>query len=147
MHVCILIFSLLPAPSGTHNHTQIYKAVNTLFLEPKWNRGTSNRCFSGAALGSILGTYLSNLAIFHDILNNDVLRMQLRALTRAIKNAHCVLGRIRISKQIPYFLHTFCQGKVSFTLQKKIPKPDVPHIFRKQILHFFVTTFCCSGHW
>lgn len=76
MHVCELqgLFSLLPAPSGTHNHTQIYNAVNTTLLETKWNRGASNRFFSSTALGS-LGKYLSNLAIFHGMSNNDVRTM------------------------------------------------------------------------
>lgn len=146
MHVCILIFSLLPAPSGTHNHTQIYKAVNTLFLEPKWNRGTSNRCFSGTALGSILGTYLSNLAIFHDILNNDVLRMQLRALTRAIKTRTVFLAEFAFQNKYPTSCTHSAKERSVLHYKKKIPKPDVPLIFRKQILHFFVTTFCCSGH-
>lgn len=104
------LFSLLPAPSGTHNHTQIYNAVNTTFLETKWNRGASNRCFSNAALSSFLGKYLRNLAIFHNMSNSDVCTTLLRAHKRTV-----FLAKFLFKKQIHFSLCIFCQRKVDYS--------------------------------
>lgn len=119
IHACELqgLFSLLPAPSGTHNYTQIYNAVNTTFLETKSNRGRSNR-FLSTALDSF-GKYLSNLAIFHDMSNNDVHIMLLRAPKRIIQKVLPVLDKILISKN-KYLSLCAYSAKVRLTLISQI---------------------------
>lgn len=130
MSVCEFqgLFSLLPSPSGTHNHTQIYNAVNTMLLETKLNRGGSNRFFSCRALGSFFGKYFCNRAIFHGILSNDVHTMQLRAHKRIIEKVHCVLGKILISLCIFFF----CQRKVDSNITNQTLKNNTPN-FRHSV--------------
>lgn len=69
-----------------------------MFLNTKWKRGASNRSSSSTELGSYLGKYLSNLAIFHDLSNHNEHTMKQRAHKRTIEKVHCVLGKIMISK-------------------------------------------------
>lgn len=130
MSVCEFqgLVSLLPSPSGTHNYTQIYKAVNTMFLETKLNRGGSNRFLSCRALGSFFGKYLSNQAIFHGILSNDVHTMQLRAEEDHRKGALCSWQ----NSDLPLHFFFFCQRKVDSNITNQTLKNSTPN-FRNSI--------------
>lgn len=70
-------------------------------LKNKRNRGARNRFFSSTALGSFMGRYLSNLAIFHGLSNHDVhnvAKSSQETIENTIEKVLCVLGKIQISK-------------------------------------------------
>lgn len=121
MHACVLqgLFPLQSARSGTHNRTQIYDAVNTAFLETKWNRGASNRFFSSTALGSFLGKYFSNLAIFQDMSNHGVHTVLLRARKRIIQRCTVFLAKIWFQNRIPFSLCMSSQRKADCNISNQ----------------------------